>query len=380
MKAALCAGVLSLAAGVLACDATPSSPASSRSRAPDGDELAEQPASVTRRQPGPGGIAATPSADPMVPGNEDQLLPLLRPGRVLHFRGRSSLDASQPAGPLRPSVGNVFSTIRWLGTEPDGRWLLARESFPYSAASRTAAGLSAPSERRRETLRVDPAIFLVERVSTTVEPRRSRDRWGPPAPLVFTSDGFGLNLPARRQIGLHTLTVPRTLFRTLAAGEEITRSFDFFLVIADPRRDRTIVPAAGDRVPPGAERHVAGRMLLRPLGREPFRTDRRFSSPPPVPDRNSPPPVGRPDERVSLPALRIRVEVDLTIEPADGRRGTRRKRQDRLIWTVLDVESEPWMLSWEGLVRTWAGDPSDPDLREASFSQELSRIEDTVQP
>ena len=306
------------------------------------------------------------------------LLPLLRPGRLLHFRGRSRLDLSRPEDRLRPSVGHVFSTLHLSGDDGDGHLLLSRELFPYSDDSATAAGLSAPRERRRETLRLDPAVFTIERLTATSEPRLGRDRWGAPAPLRFTSDGFGLNAAARRQARLHSVAIPRELYLALVQQGEITHEYDFYLVAEDPLGDRVVVPAAPGAAPPaGAERRVRGRTMIRVEGREPFPLDRRFPVPPLPDDPRSPPLPGRPDQRVRLPALRVRVEADLVIEPVEPHGGGRTERRDRLTWTVLDRAGEPWLLAWEGLVRTESGDAADPDIREASVSRDLVRVEET---
>lgn len=311
-------------------------------------------------------------------GGPGGLLPLLRPGRRLHFRGRSHLDASRPDDRLRPAVGHVFSTLWLSSTEADGRLLLAREMFPYSAGSRTSSVLSAPRERRRETLRLDPTTFTLERLEATSEPYRGKDRWGAAGPLRFTSDGFGLNTAARLTAAMHSVAIPRELYLALTEEGEITHDYDFYLVVADPLGDRVVALTRPGAPPPdGAERHIVGRTVFRVEGRETFRLDRRFAPPPLPDDQHSPPLAGRPDERILLPSLRVRVSADLIIEPAGDRAGARIERRDRLTWTVLDHVDEPWLLAWEGLIRTESGNPLDPDIREASVSRELVRIEDT---
>ncbi len=73
-------------------------------------------------------------------------------------------------------------------------------------------------------------------------------------------------------------------------------------------------------------------------------------------------------------AVRITAETVLTIEPLRG--GRRVSRHDRLTWTVLDDEASPWILAWEGLVRTESGVRDAAEIREASLSKELVRIEE----
>jgi hypothetical protein len=186
---------------------------------------------------------------------------------------------------------------------------------------------------------------------------------------------MGLNSAARRAAGLHGLALPAALHRRLAAGASVTHPFSFTLVRTDPGADSEVMASGGERPGPGAEWRVEGQTRYRPRGTDVLHVDRRL----PTGERGgSPPPEAFRDERVSLPVLRIEVELSAVLEPLHERLGPRRERRDRLTWLVLDHPEEPWIVSVEGRIESRQGDPADPGLQEVFHSRALFRIEEPL--
>ncbi len=67
---------------------------------------------------------------------EPVLLPLLQPGRVLSFRGRSVLDLSAPDQAPAPRVGALFTRLRLLGQDGDTLRLSEESVKSYLARGR----------------------------------------------------------------------------------------------------------------------------------------------------------------------------------------------------------------------------------------------------
>ncbi len=307
---------------------------------------------------------------------EPVLLPLLQPGRVLSFRGRSVLDLSAPDQAPAPRVGALFTRLRLLGQDGD-TLRLSEESELAAADGESAAVLSAPRERRRLVFRVDAAAGEVALEEHTTAPRHG-EGYGEPVSVPFTDDGFGLNAAARRAAGLVSLTLPARWMADLAAGRSVHLAPDFFMVRRDPLADRQVLEAVPDgTVPDGAEIRVRGETVLRPAGREPFPVDQRFPPPPPPGDPQSPPEAARPDARRELPALRVEVDARLEIRRARDPEAPATWRRDRLTWLVLDAPGPAWLLHVEGTVETRRGDGADEVHRSAFISRTLQRLEET---
>jgi hypothetical protein len=297
---------------------------------------------------------------------------LVQPGRVLHFRGRTSLSLSRADRPPAPQVGYALTRLRALEERSDGALVLEEESFLHSADGESLGQLANPRDRRTRRLVVDPAAGRLQAGPAISAP--------PPGPagrerefeVRFTDDGLGLNAAARDAAGLATLLLDPETFRRLAAGEEIEREFDFWLVRDDPLADRVVMPVAGaPSEPDGAEGRVRGRTVLRPLGPETHPVDWR-----PTPPADGRPP--RPDRRVELPALGVAASVRLEILRPDGPGGAYRtdiRRQDSLTWVVLDDPGAPWIVAWDGLVDWQRGAGAKAELREAYLSRTLFRVE-----
>jgi hypothetical protein len=305
---------------------------------------------------------------------------LLRPGRIFHYRGRSTLDVSRQDQAPAPRIGYVFATLRILEDRPGASPALQAQNFLYDADGRTPDRLSTPRARRTQVLVLSMPEFEFQVEKRTTAARLPGGGYAPDLPVKFTSDGFGLNAAARAAAGLHSLAVPAALFRRLAAGEVVTRELDFFMVREDPLADRVVVPATGGGgKPEAAEVRVRGRTVFRPGGREAYPVDWRYPSPAPPGDPSQPPEVSAPDRRLELPALLVEVEAEIDIQRLTGSRdGARRsRRRDRLSWVVHHAAREPWILAWEGIVSDETGDPDGAVRREAFLSQALERIEES---
>jgi hypothetical protein len=314
-----------------------------------------------------------------IPSPAPFLSPLLRPGRILHFRGRSTLDVSRQFQAPAPRVGYVFATLQILEERADGSLVLQAENFLYGAEGRTPDRLSTPTERSTQVLVLTHPGFDIQAENSSTAARLSGGHYASDLPVHFTSDGFGLNAGAREAAGLYSLALPTEVFRRLAAGETVTRDLDFFLVREDPLSDRVVAPAGDGKRPEAAETRVRGRTVLRPAGRETYATDWRFPAPPLPADPSQPPEVAIPDRRVEIPALRVEVEADFEIERFGGTTGSasRSRRRDRLSWTVHHAPQEPWILAWEGTVADETGDPEKAVRREAFLSRALQRVEES---
>lgn len=312
-----------------------------------------------------------------MPPSPDDLKPLVRPGRTLRFRGRSSLEQSSTTQ-WTPRVGYLLSSLRLRDVPARGPLILEDESYLYGAEGKLMAAMSSPLERRTQIIQVDRPSFRA-----SIETRRSAPRrgtgYGKDVKISFSYDGFGLNGPARRAALLFTLALPAAMLHELKAGREVQKDLDFFMVRRDPLADRRVVEAAGAKpaVPEAAEKRVRGRTRLTALGVEPYGVDWRFPPPPEPADAAAPPEEGRPDQRIELAALRIQLDSRLELERlfhAPGAPPTVR-RHDRLTLWVLDDEEEPWILGWEGIVRTDWDEDGLPAWKESFASRRLYRIE-----
>ena len=304
--------------------------------------------------------------------------PLARMGRTLHFRGRSQLTTSQPNLKPAPQVGFLLSRLQVVAVDPDGDLTLHEDNTVYAADGETMDRLGSPRDRRTRELQVHPATARVRMGTQMTRPPEGASRRNRPLPINMTDDGFGLNAAARTAVGLASLILPAEDFAALAAGETVSRTFDFWLVRQDPRLDRVVVPATASAEPPdGAEGRVQGTTMFRPQGREPFSLLWRRPLPAAVPGGV---PATSPDQRLELPALSVAVSVDLTVgrlAGAGGRRPPGLRRRDRLTWTVLHRQEEPWLLAMDGIVELEIGEGADATLREAFIARSLYQVTTT---
>jgi hypothetical protein len=301
---------------------------------------------------------------------------------VFHFRGRSTLEVSQPLLAPAPQVGLLLATLRVVEEDAGGRLVLRAENHIYAADGETPARLSSPLERRTQLVAVERPAFEISGEKRTIAHHLAGGGYDRELQTPFTSDGFGLNAGARREVYLFSLALPSSVFAQLAAGQVVTHEFDFFLVRDDPLADRVVQPVSGSGAerPVAAEARIRGRTVARPSGREPYPVDWRFPAPLAAADSPRPPETARPDRRLELPALRIEVEAEMEIERFERTGAVRSatQRRDRLTWTVHDDRAEPWILAWEGTVADESGTVEDAVRREAYLSRALYRIEEAV--
>ncbi|MFQ5767347.1 MAG: hypothetical protein ACE5ID_05115 [Acidobacteriota bacterium] len=318
------------------------------------------------------------------PDETASLLPLARAGRIFHYRGRSRVDSSSPNQAPVSQFGYLLSTHRVVQAGDDAvPLLLQQQSFIYLGRGRSSLSMSTPMEKREASIQIHRPAFEVQVEDRTTAPRLGPDRFGEPLRVSYTDDGFGLNASARRHVLLYSLALPSALFARLHAGRTIERSFDFYLVREDPGADGRVVPVPADPAPPpaGAERRIHGTTRLTPKGTESYWLTWRFTVPPDPGDKHSPPAEGYPDRRLALPALRVDVEVQMTIRTLGESRSLKDlRRSDRLAWMVLDRPDEPWLLSWDGRIHTISGNPQDPSLVESFVSRALFRMETDPAP
>ena len=323
--------------------------------------------------------AAAPAPSHRAPEVNETIsrLPLLRPGRSLHFRGYSKTDISQPNLAPAPQVGYLLSRLLIEGEDGQGGFTLKEENSVYSADGNSLSRLGTPRERRTRVIHINPAAGQVRMEPLIARPpAESRGR---ALTVLTTDDGFGLNAASRSAAGLTTMILPPATFASLAAGETVLHDFDFWLVKGTPGEDLGIMAAVPPPAAPpvGARGRVRGHTQYRPLGREPLKVTWRLPLPPV--DITVDTPVQEPDVQVELTGLAVAVKMDLTVEwlaGPDGNRAQGLARHDRMTWTVLDTAAEPVILAYDGTLELEIGDGAAASRREAYVFRRLDLVEE----
>jgi len=326
-----------------------------------------------------GTTAPTLPADSAAEGGDPatSILPLVRPGRTLHFLGRSRHSTSHANLAPLPQVAFVRSHLKVVERDDEGWLVLAEENVLYSADGDSMGRLGTPRDRRTRRIRVEPASGRLAPEAQYTRPPEEDSRQSRPLAITRSDDGFGLNPEARTAVGLSSLILPAYMYAPLARDETVIREFDFWLVREDPRQDRLVVPVAkeGGKPPANTEGRVRGTTRLRPRGPETFSFNLRQEAGPAWPAGEAP--ESTPDRRVSVEALAVSVHVDLVMEWQPGPQGSippAVRREDRMTWIVLADPGEPWILEADGRVNMEVGVAPDNTSRKASLSRRLDLV------
>ncbi len=325
-------------------------------------------------------IAALPASGPATPAGDaaptPSWVPLVRPGRTLHYRARSTVTTSRPDQRPAPQVGFVLSRLEVVNRDESG-WLHLRETSTLHAADgQTMDRLGAPQDRRTRDLRVQPEETggLIAGLPLTLPPESAGRRNQQPLPVAFSDDGFGLNDAARAAVGMPSLLLPPGDFQELAAGRTVQRSFDFWMVREDPLRDRVVVPLAEEAArPAAAESRIRGSLTLRPGNVASHRLLWRRPVPASVPGGLPP---RAPDQEIHLEALSVEMTLNLTASrfPRQGPPPPAMRRADRMTWVVLNRAEEPWLLAGDGTIDMTVGEGERAVHREGYLSRSLHQV------